>query len=83
MRVPAFFFLFFKEARGTQTSHPCLFMNFRCFGVWAMPAPETVSLNAEQKRVVMSELKKKNKSKLSTTDLLVPASMKNAAKCDK
>jgi hypothetical protein len=31
---------------------------------------------------VLSE-KPQNKSKLSTTDLLVPATMKNAAKCDK
>jgi hypothetical protein len=30
-----------------------------------------------------SDLKTKNKLKLSTTDLLVLASMKNAAKCDK
>jgi hypothetical protein len=47
--------------------------------LWPVPASSPLKFVL----IVLSEYKYKSFLKLSTTDLLVLASMKNAAKCDK
>lgn len=60
---------------------PVTIRTSRCFGAAAVPAGDPL-LNAVLERELQSESIDANRLKLSTTDLLVPASMKNAAKCD-